>query len=292
MAAPATLALDSCPVCGNPGGEDFTLGGAGLRRCATCTAVYSQRYADPDAVYVDGYYSGESGFGIDIRHPRFQAFLADVNRARAEMLEHYVPAGRLLDVGCGAGDFMSAARERGWDVVGVDPIAESGEIARARGLDVRTTMLEESGLPERSFDVVSVFHVLEHVPDCRAFLRTIARWAKPGGHVLAESPNWESHVRKATGDRYVHLRPLEHLTHFAPRTLAAAFGGAGLQTVVIRTPTWASDLHSPTEALADTGRGSWARRLGPLARTAASAARAVDARRGQGMVVWGLARVP
>jgi 2-polyprenyl-3-methyl-5-hydroxy-6-metoxy-1,4-benzoquinol methylase len=290
--APPTIALDRCPVCHAEGGEDFALGEARLRRCGSCRTVYAQRYADPDAVYVDGYYTGGGDFGIDVRHPRFQAFLAEVNAQRAELLCSLAPGpGRLLDVGCGTGEFLAAMRDRGWTVAGAEPIEESAAIARSRGLDVRTAMLAASGIEPGGWDVVSALHVLEHVPDATAFLRELAGWAAPGGHVVVEAPNWNSHLRRASGGRYVHLRPLEHLVHLEPRTVARAFEGAGLQPVAIRTRTWTSRLHTPTEALADTGRASLARLPGPLARGAAVAGRALDERRSQGMVVWGLARV-
>ncbi|HVL96024.1 MAG TPA: class I SAM-dependent methyltransferase [Solirubrobacteraceae bacterium] len=293
MAAPATLALERCPVCGGQGGRDFALGDAALRECASCGAVHSRLYADPDAVYVDGYYSGDTEFGIDVRHPRFQAFLAEVNAHRAALLAKLVGEPlRVLDVGCGTGDFLAAGRERGWTAVGVDPIEQSGEIARGRGLDVRTSMLEDSGVPPGEWDVVSAFHVLEHVPDAAAFLRLLASWVRPGGYVLVESPNWDSQVRLASGDGYVHLRPLEHLIHLTPDTVRVAMQRAGLEPAEMRTPTWPSRLHTPQQALADVGRWSWSRLPGPLARAAAAAARAADARRGRGMVVWGLARVP
>jgi SAM-dependent methyltransferase len=291
MATPATLELLRCPVCSAQGGDAFVVGGVDLRTCAACGAVHAERYADPDAVYVDAYYTDESPFGIDLRHPRFQAFRAEVNAQRAELLASATGEPRaLLDVGCGTGDFMAALRERGWTVAGADPIEGSSHEARGRGLDVRTATLEDSGLPAGEWDVVSALHVLEHMADGAAFLRLLARWARPGGWVLVESPNWASHLRRVSGDRYVHLRPLEHLVHLTPRTLRIAFERAGLLPVVIRTPTWTSRLHTPTEALADTGRGSWSRL--PAGRGLAAAARAWDGRRGQGMVVWGLARVP
>jgi SAM-dependent methyltransferase len=291
MATPATLELQQCPVCGAGHAHPFSVGGVELHACGGCGAVYSPRYADPSAVYADGYYTGDSPFGIDTRHPRFQAFLADVNAQRAALLASVTGDGlKALDVGCGTGDFMAALRDRGWTVAGADPIEESGGEARARGLDVRTALLDASGLPPGGWDVVSALHVLEHMPDCAGFLRTLARWARPGGWVLVESPNWASHLRRASGDRYVHLRPLEHLVHLTPDTLRVAFERAGLEPVAVRTPTWPSRLHTPTEALADTGRGSWATL--PAARALARAARTWDGWRGRGMVVWGLARVP
>ena len=69
---------------------------------------------------------------------------------------------------------------RGAAVVGIDASEDMIAAALKRGLDVRVTALEESGLPERSYDVVSAFHVLEHQPDSRSFLATMARWARPG----------------------------------------------------------------------------------------------------------------
>src|SRR6266508_7057410 len=97
MSAPATLELRQCPVCGAEGGEDFTLGGAGLRTCGSCGAVYAQRYADPDAIYVDGYYTDESAFGIDVRHPRFQAYLSLVNMKRPPPRAPLLPYPLLRD---------------------------------------------------------------------------------------------------------------------------------------------------------------------------------------------------
>lgn len=291
-ATPATIALDRCPACQAAGGDDFTLGEAQLRRCHGCGTVYARRYADPDAIYVDGYYRAAKGFGIDISHPRFQAYLREVNAQRAARLEQTVGGLRtVLDVGCGTGDFLTALRERGWRVAGVDPIQTAAELARERGLDVRTATLEDSGIPMGAWDVVTAVHVLEHVPDALGFLRTLARWARPGGHVVVESPNWASRLRREHGPRWVHLRPMEHLVHWTPDTVAATFRRAGLEPVAVRTPTWRSALHTPHEAAADIGRPWLARLPAPLSLRAASVARRLDERRGRGMVVWAVGRL-
>jgi SAM-dependent methyltransferase len=292
MPAPPTIALDRCPACHAPGGEDFALGGAELRRCRACRTVYARRYADPDAIYVDGYFSAATDFGIDVGHPRFQAYLREVNAARAALLERTIaPAGAVLDVGCGTGDFLRALRERGWRVAGVDPIPDAAEAAREGGLDVRNARLEDSGFQAGGWDVVSALHVLEHVPDALGFLRMLARWAGPGGRVVIEVPNWASRARRADGPRWVLLGPLEHVVHWTPDTLAAALRRAGLEPVAMRTPTWPCALHTPLEAAADVGRPRLARLPAPLALRAASVARRWDERRGQGAVVWAVGRV-
>jgi SAM-dependent methyltransferase len=298
-AAAREIAQEACPTCRAPGGDEWTLGDARLRRCPVCSTVYAQAYADPDAVFVDGYYTAGDGFGMDVLHPRFQAFLAEVCGVRADRVARHLSPGSVLDVGCGTGELLAAFAERGWRAQGVEPLAESAAVAADRGLDVVPALLADAGLAKRSYDLVVASHVLEHVPDGPAFLRELAAMAKPGGHVLIESPNWDSTLRRSAGAGWIHLRPLEHLVHFTPQTVAVAFREAGLEPVVTDAVTWPSALQLGRERLADLGRAGWAdrlERLGPLAgpaeRAAAGAARRWDERRGHGMVVWALARVP
>src|SRR5690606_4572283 len=103
-------------------------------------------YADPDAVYVDGYLSGGTDYGLDIFDPVFQEFLDFAADRRLDRIEAVRSPGRLVDVGCGSGEVLRAARRRGWEVAGAEPVEESARIARERGLDVRTAVLESSGL--------------------------------------------------------------------------------------------------------------------------------------------------
>ena len=264
-----TIALTACPVCDHRQARAFTLGPAALRACAACGTVYAAEYADHGEVFTDGYLQGGgSQFGIDLSHPRFQAYLADVQEQRFAFLAPLAPARpRVLDVGCGTGEFLLAARRRGWEGQGVDPVEASARIARERGLDVLAATLEESGLPERSYDLVCAFHVLEHMPAAAPFLSTLARWARPGGHVVVESPNWASVLRRRSGARWIHLRPLEHLVHFTPETVGLAMRRAGLEPVRTGTSSYLSRLHTLDDATSSLARWSWQRPLAPLCPT-------------------------
>ena len=197
------LDLPRCPACGAERFDHFQLGpGAPLRRCTGCATVSAATYADPGEVYGDGYMLGRRGpFGVDVRHPTYQAYLARVAHRRISMIERAIGArgGSLLDVGCGAGEVLAAARDRGWRTQGVEPEGTGAEVARARGLDVVVATLKESGLPERSYDVVSAFHVLEHLPDSRAFLGSLARGLVRAGAVVVEVPNWRRVPRRRLG---------------------------------------------------------------------------------------------
>lgn len=283
-------ALPTCPACGSSEARSFDLGASNhLKECQACGTVSALEYADPADVYTDGYMFGETDFGLDVRHPEFQEYLAAVARRRIAMIESVTGGpGSLLDVGSGTGEVMMAARDAGWTIQGVEPERTGARFALDRGLPVEVAMLEESGLPERSFDVVSAFHVLEHVPDTREFLRTLARWARPGGHVVIEVPNFRSLQRRRLAQGWSGLRPLEHIVHFTPETLESAVRASGLTPELSRSPAYVGPPQDLEHALGDLARGARVWRL--LAPLAAERVHSGHRRRYPGRVGWAALR--
>jgi SAM-dependent methyltransferase len=245
--------------------EEFDLGAGNLlQRCAACGTVSAREYADPADIYVDGYLFGQVGnFGVDVRDPLFQRYLMRVAHRRMEIIERATgkATGSLLDVGCGSGEVLLAARERGWRTSGVEPERTGAEMAQGRGLDVRIAPLEESGLPERSYDVVSAFHVLEHIAHGLPFLEQLMRWARPGGHLVIEVPNWRSVQRRRLREHWSGLRPLEHIVHHTPQTLDRLMRSAGLEPVLVRSPSYLGPPQNLQHALNDLVRHGRYRRL-------------------------------
>jgi 2-polyprenyl-3-methyl-5-hydroxy-6-metoxy-1,4-benzoquinol methylase len=240
-----------------------------LRKCTACGLVYAPEYADPDEVYVDGYFKGETEFGLDIFHPLFQEFLLYAAHRRLHLIDRAVgqalgPERSILDVGCGTGEVLLAAKQRGWNATGVEPIAESAVIAVERGLDVKNAFLENSGLPERGYDIVTALEVVEHMVDSTGFLRTTARWARPGGYVVAEVPNFSSLHRRGHGADWPNLRPLEHIGHYSARTLRQTFARAGLHVVAVRTMGFLWDKQTLDQQLNDLALARWRRYLARL----------------------------
>ncbi len=217
--------------------------------------MYAAEYLDPDLVYVDGYMTGGCEFGPpDVLDPLFRRYLEFAAHARMAKIEKVLGRpGSILDIGCGTGDLLAVAAGRGWTVTGVELVAESVALATERGLDVRCVRLEESGLPERSFDLVSAFHVVEHMPNAAEFVALLSRWARPGGHVLFEVPNWNSLARRADGDRWNSWRPLEHLAHYTPKTLRRTIERGGAELVHVSTTGFLWEEQTMGEALADLG---------------------------------------
>lgn len=263
------LAIDACPSCASAGYDTVTVGGHDLRRCTSCGLVHAFEYADPDAVYVDGYLTGATDFGPpNTLDPDFQRFLVHCGHRRLSLAERALGGtGSFLDVGCGTGDALVAAEQRGWTATGVEPVAESARACVERGLDVTCAMLQDSGLPEASFDVVAAFHVLEHMSDSTGFLRLISRWVRPGGLVMIEVPNFGSVDRRRHQDRWMGLRPLEHIGHYTPKTLGATLERAGLTSVRVRSTGFLWEEETMSRAMLDLGLGRQRRWLRPLTRT-------------------------
>jgi 2-polyprenyl-3-methyl-5-hydroxy-6-metoxy-1,4-benzoquinol methylase len=154
----------------------------------------------------------------------------------------YRPAGRALDIGCGSGGYLAFLARLGWSCSGVEPGARSRTYAReVLGLDVEAGPLAACRYPSRHFDVVTMWHVLEHLSDPLGTLREIRRILKPDGRLLLRTPNVESlEARVFRGDWY-GLDPPRHLFLYSPRTLRPLLERHGFHVA-----TWRYQYH-PTD---------------------------------------------
>lgn len=143
--------------------------------------------------------------------------------------------GRVLDIGCGNGNFLEHARRVGWQTVGleVDPI--SSEIARRRGFEVISRLLEDATFPAESFDVVTMSHVIEHLPDPRRTLEECRRILKPGGWLVMATPNTGSLGHARFGRDWLGLDAPRHLIIFNPRAMTSLVERCGMKPRTIAT---------------------------------------------------------
>ncbi len=162
-----------------------------------------------------------------------------LHRARWRVASMYLTRtapGRLLDVGCGNGERLAALRARGWDVVGqeIDPVAAEMAVA-CHGVAVRVGPLGDVGLPECAFDAVTMNHVIEHVPDPVALLRTCRALVKPGGAIVCVTPNLDSWGHRRFGRCWLGLDSPRHLHVFSPTSLRIVAERAGLTQASVWT---------------------------------------------------------
>jgi 2-polyprenyl-3-methyl-5-hydroxy-6-metoxy-1,4-benzoquinol methylase len=163
---------------------------------------------------------------------------------RAESFGFGVPwhgQGRLLDFGCGGGKFLRRMHALGWDVAGIDFSETSVRAVREAGLRAIQGTLPHPELSPGSFDVVTMRHALEHVPDPPAVLRAARELLVPGGRLVIQVPNYDAWEVAYFGDAAVGLDLPRHFTHFTPPTLADMLERAGFRPIRVGSrarPSW------------------------------------------------------
>jgi 2-polyprenyl-3-methyl-5-hydroxy-6-metoxy-1,4-benzoquinol methylase len=163
---------------------------------------------------------------------RFGKILRLMLNGRFEGLPVYVAGGKILDVGCGNGNYLYSLRELGWETYGVEMDEQVCHYVReVLGLTVFQGTLEEAHLPNNLFDVVTMRHVLEHLPDPSRSLAEVYRLLRAGGSVLIETPNIESVQARFFRARWFHLDIPRHLYHFTPATLPALLQKTGFSEI-------------------------------------------------------------
>lgn len=146
------------------------------------------------------------------------------------------PPGTLLDMGCGKGRFVARAAHHGWNAQGVD--SSPGQVAAARArysVEVFEGELQQAGFADNTFDLVTAWHVLEHIPDPHALIAEVQRVLRPGGLFVCEVPNFASWQVRLGRSNWFHLDVPRHLIHFTPTALEYLLSRHNLRVVSLRT---------------------------------------------------------
>jgi 2-polyprenyl-3-methyl-5-hydroxy-6-metoxy-1,4-benzoquinol methylase len=228
----------ACPTCGSSDARhELDKDHMSVVRCAGCDLVYVSPTFD-ESHYKEVYSSTDyqeivRDLGIKSHEYRTERF----GRERVGLMGQHLATARprYLDVGCSTGFVVEAARQAGWDAVGIDLNPSAIEFGRSRGLDLRAVALEDGGFDAGSFDAVSLFDVLEHLIDPVPTLRACVRLLKPGGIVFVYVPNYDSASRFLMGKDAHFIWPTHHLNYYTPVTLRDLMAREGLETVYVAT---------------------------------------------------------
>ena len=212
----------TCPVCGSENRNAIMQRfGRCVVQCQDCEIAYMDSFpADPEDVYSHEGYNDtqETNYlhNVDYRRKRFA--LERLNIIRRHMSKSPATT-RILDVGCGTGWFLEVALQEGFAVSGLEL---GREIAAATSKRLKIKVFTETiqqMAPTEKFDVITLFDVLEHVPDPQSVLRAVKDHLHPGGIALLFCPNLDSVGLSILRERSSLVMPAEHLFYFTPKSL-------------------------------------------------------------------------
>ena len=241
--------MTSCPWCGNPSEKlyikvkDYFLTQEEFEifECDHCHLLFTTPRPTPDKIgeyyKSDEYYSHQQNTKGFI--PRIYEFVKSFNiKHKVNLALKDLPQGRLLDIGCGVGDFLLEVKNKGWQIVGIEPSDDAKTIAQQR-LGIRPhDPAESKNMDDASFDVITLWHVLEHVDDLKSQISELYRLLKPNGRLIIALPNYQSFDSQYYKDKWAAWDVPRHLNHFSKDTLCSILTESNFQYIDCHKLKW------------------------------------------------------
>jgi 2-polyprenyl-3-methyl-5-hydroxy-6-metoxy-1,4-benzoquinol methylase len=232
-----------CILCGSPERKLLIRQGEWtVHRCGACGLGFLD--PRPDALelgdlYRGGYFDDQYGHGLKCGSPEMKKRLSQESH-RIRFFRRVKPSGKVLDIGCGMGYFLLACRDAGYDVEGMDLSADSAGYVRSEmKIPVAVGTIDGIDFPPESFDVVTMWHFLEHTPDPRLYLQKARRWLKRDGTLVVDVPNYAGTDARKTWALWKGWQLPFHLYHYTPETLKKLLAIHGFG--VVRSKSYLSE---------------------------------------------------
>ena len=201
-----------------------------IHECLKCGLLFTEPRPKPEEIgkyyQSDEYYShkeNKKGF-----IPRIYESVKKVNlKRKVRMATKGLPTGKMLEIGCGVGDFIKEMEHKGWDCTGIEPSIDAKAIAQKRIKARLYDPTEINTLPDESFDLISMWHVLEHVDDLKEEIRQLQRLLKKGGRLVLALPNFKSYDAQYYKEYWAAYDVPRHLNHFSRETINTIFKNSG-----------------------------------------------------------------
>ena len=147
---------------------------------------------------------------------------------KLKLINAHSNQGALLDIGAGTGEFLSVAKNNGWNVTGIEPSSKAKAIAENKGVSFVPNL---ESIPSQSFDVITMWHVLEHVPDLDHQINELKRIVKPNGTIIIAVPNFNSFDAKHYGKFWAAFDVPIHFWHFSKTAIQKLFKEKNLNLI-------------------------------------------------------------
>ena len=222
-----------CPVCRGLKNElIFKRGSHGVRKCLSCGF---------------GWLIGEKDISYDRQYFKdrfFDNFEKDALCKLIFIKNHVGKDLKILDFGCGLGDFLNLAKKDGFDVVGYDSSSYVKEyVLEKYGIKILSSRLRSNLFRENSFDCIVIFDVLEHLPNFKLVLGYLHRWLNAGGKIVITTPNLESWDARLLGKYWYGFRKIpEHVNYFSPSSIRKVLSETGFKDISVLSWGFNRDL--------------------------------------------------
>lgn len=226
--------LSACPVCDNEtfttflecpdhflSKEIFT-----IAKCEKCGFLFTNprpEASELSAYYKSAEYISHSNSRKGLINTVYQLVRNYTISRKLNLIQSFLKKGKLLDIGCATGEFLNYCKIRKWDVFGIEP----DESSRQKGIENYSLEIKDEShldnLPPESFEIITMWHVLEHVPFLNERIDQLHKLLHPDGYLFIAVPNANSHDAKFYNSYWAAYDVPRHLYHFTIDTITRIF---------------------------------------------------------------------
>jgi SAM-dependent methyltransferase len=221
-----------CAICGgNSARKLFEKNGYPLIRCQQCGVIFVPKSAFGESIsmyYEEGYFTGDAEATGYPDYREDESLLRRNFANRLTYLEEIRPPGRILDVGAAYGYFLDEARNRGWTAFGIDVSAHAAAEAKKNlGIDIEAGDFLEHDFGEHSFDVITMFDVVEHFEEPALCIEKAYKLLKEDGLLAVETGDTDSIPARLLRSKWYFYNPPQHIFYFSKQNLCSVLKDGG-----------------------------------------------------------------
>ena len=232
--------LDNCPICNSSEFKPFiscvdnTVSRETFQivQCVSCGFKFTNPRPEENELgkyYKSEEYVSHSNSKKGFINSTYQSVRKYTLLKKLQLISKFYKTGNILDIGCGTGEFLNTCKNAKWQTLGIEPDPDARQMGIQNfGLDIREEA-ELRNLNDASFDIITMWHVLEHVPKLNERVQELKRLIKPGGVIIIAVPNCNSLDAKIYKENWAAYDVPRHLYHFTPKDVDSLFALHGMK---------------------------------------------------------------
>lgn len=219
--------------------KDFSVSGESFTLLQNEEGTILKTTPTPSLEKLPSYYESEDYIShTDGKRSLFEKMYHLVKRnaikQKVKLIGNYSKKGNLLEIGTGTGDFLAEAKSQGWETLGIEPNENAKLLAQKKGVEFSESL---ETIADQSFDVITMWHVLEHVPDLDYQLQQLKRICKPNGILIIAVPNFKSYDAKYYQQFWAAYDVPRHIWHFSKTGIQKLFSNYKIELLKVK-PMW------------------------------------------------------